>query len=107
MKIALSLAVASLFLVAVSQDANAANFAGKFDVESSDFSSNNGTVRFYSASQGLSIFAAPGGYATLLQEAFFRKTFVNVSYAPTVCPPGISGSCGTLSTITVAAANIP
>jgi hypothetical protein len=107
MKIAISLAVASLLLVAVSQDASAANFAGKFDVESSDFSSNNGTVRFYSASQSLSIFAAPGAYASMLQEAFFRKTFVNASYTPVACPAGITGSCGTLNTLTIAASNIP
>ena len=102
-----SLAVAGVLFAALSANAHAANFSGKFDIAQTDGSSANGTIRYYNQAQGLSIYAAPGGNASLLQDAFFRETFVSVSYTPIICPGGIGGSCGTLTFVTVSAINFP
>jgi hypothetical protein len=102
-----SIALAGAFFVGFGGAAQAANFSGKFDIAQTDGSSSIGTIRYYNQALALSIYAAPGGNASLLQDAFFRKTFVSVGYTPIVCPGGIGGSCGTLTFISVSALNIP
>lgn len=105
MKFGNSFLFVSVLFCAFGAPASAAYFGGKFDVAATDSSSSN--VRYYNAAQGLSIYAAPGPSAAVLQDAFFRKTYVSLNYTPQVCPPGITGTCGSLTTITVSAFNIP
>ena len=107
MKFSTSLFLASVLFGAISVDANATNFGGRFDMVQTDPSSSTGTLRYYNAAQALSIFAAPGSNATVLQNAFMRKTSVSISYTAQACPIGIGGSCGSLTFITVDANNIP
>lgn len=102
-----SLTLTGVLFAALSASAHAANFSGKFDIAQTDGSSANGTIRYYNQAQALSIYAAPGGNASLLQDAFFRKSFVSVIYTPIICPGGIGGSCGTLTFISVSAINVP
>ena len=105
MKSLVPLLVTGALLAGVSLDAHATNFAGKFDI-ADNFGTNTST-RFYNATVGLSVFAPAGIPGDLLREAFFRKTYVNVSYTPIACPAGITGSCGTVTTVSVSASNIP
>ncbi|KFN42587.1 hypothetical protein [Arenimonas oryziterrae] len=107
MTIRRSLLLASVLLAAACADAQAANFNGKFDIVQTTAATPAGTLRYYNAVNGLSIFAEPGTAADLMREALFRKTLVSIAYTPIVCPFGITGSCGTLTAITVNAGNIP
>lgn len=102
-----STALAVVVFAALSANANAANFSGKFDIAQTTGASSDGTIRYYNQASALSIYAAPGGNGALLQDAFFRKTFVSVSYTPIVCPAGIGGSCGALTFVSVSAINFP
>ena len=106
MKTSTSLILAGLLFGAACSDANASNFAGKFDIAQTNSSSTTST-RYYNAAAGLSIYAPAGASADLLREAYFRKVFVNVSYTAIACPGGVSGTCGQLFYITVDALNIP
>ena len=105
MKMITSIVVASALLGSLGP-ARAANFGGKFDFVQTD-SSSTGSLRYYNSAQGLSILAPPGSNATVLQSAFFRKAYVSIVYSAALCPPGIVGTCGTLSYITVDASNLP
>jgi hypothetical protein len=91
--------IAFALLGVVSINAQAANCGGKFDVASSTGGSTP-MIRYYVAAQGLSIFAS-GINETLLHEAFFRKATVSISYNVVVCPLGIVGTCGNLTSINV------
>ena len=107
MKSSLAALLFAGLMFAASPDADAASFNGKFDIAQTDTFGSTTTARYYSAAAQLSIYAPEGANAELLREAFFRKTFVSVSYTPIACPPGTGGSCGALTFITVSAGNIP
>lgn len=64
------------------------------------------TARFYVAASALSLYAT-GVEQDLLREALVHKAFVSVSYTVMTCPPGITGSCGLVSMVTLSAANVP
>jgi hypothetical protein len=100
------LLVSVALLGAFSSSAQAANFSGRFSLAQSAGTASNPSVRYYAAASGLSIYAT-GLNETLLHEAFFRKSFVDVSYNLVVCPLGIVGTCGSLVSVTVDAGNFP
>ena len=108
MKTSTFIAIAAALLGSMAFDANATSFfGGKFDFVQTDNSSSSGSLRYYNSAQGLSVFAAPGSNATVLQSAFFRKAYVSIQYTVIACPPGFVGTCGSLTYITVDAANLP
>jgi hypothetical protein len=107
MKTSTSLLLAGLLFGAACTDASATNYSGKFDIAQSDNMGSPTTIRYYNMASALSIYAPANSNADILREAFFKKTYISISYTPIVCPGGVTGTCGTLVSISVNASNIP
>lgn len=96
------IALALLLIVVCAPSALADSFFGKITLVQT---TSNGT-RFFIQPKGLSLFAS-AEHRALLLEAFMRKAPVSVGYQPIACTGGITGTCGTVTTVTVDAVNIP
>lgn len=76
------------------------NYSGKIDLM--QFTSSG--IRFFVKSTALSLFAS-GDAREILLVGFYRKASLSIGYTPTPCPPGISGTCGNVSFVSVDSTN--
>ncbi len=96
-------AFAFISLSLFSVQANAANYNGRIDLVQST-GANSTSVRYFISSQSLSLYAT-GAIESIIRDAFFREANVSIVYQPTICPNGILGTCGNVSSVTVHAIN--
>lgn len=95
-----------LVVLGLAGELAAASYTGKINlVQVSDINGSE-SARFYVSPGALSLYAA-GVEQDLLREAFMRKVTVSVFYSAMICPNGILGTCGLVSTVTVDAGNLP
>lgn len=63
------------------------------------------TLRFRVEPPGtLSLFTS-GDSKDIILQGYYRKAFMSINYTPNACPPGISGTCGTVTSVTVTSVN--
>jgi hypothetical protein len=95
--------VAAAFLLLFAAAAHADNAAGKINI----VQTSSIGMRFFMQPQALSLFTTSAEHRELLLGAFFRKASLNVSYTKITCPGGITGTCGTVTFVSVDATAIP
>jgi hypothetical protein len=97
-------AIVTLLLIILSaSSAFADNVSAKITI----VQTNSNGMRFFFGAQGLSLFTTSAEHRELLLGAFLRKTNVDAGFTKIACPGGITGTCGTVTFVSVAAANIP
>ena len=95
-----------LALAAGSGPLAAASYNGTINLVQASEINGVETARFYIAAGTLSLYAK-GIEQELLREALVHKAYVSVGYTPISCPPGILGSCGDVTLVTLSAVNVP
>lgn len=96
--------VVTFLLLALSAPAAFAdNVSGKMTV----VQTNSLGMRFFFGPQKLSLFTTSAEHRELLLGAFLRKANVDAAYTKIACPGGITGTCGTVTFVSVDVTAIP
>lgn len=96
----------ALAALGLAGEAAAGSYAGKISLVQVSNINGSETARFYVSAGALSLYAS-GVEQDVLRDAFMRKVTVSVFYSAMICPAGILGTCGLVSTVTVDAGNLP
>jgi hypothetical protein len=94
----LALVAAAWMTFAGMPSAEAANFFGRITLVQN--TGTPGTLRFFISSSGLSLFAS-GDFKDVLLQGFYAKANISVGYNVITCPGGITGTCGTVTFVSV------
>lgn len=87
----------------IATSAQAATYNGTIRIAAN--TGTAGTLRFLVTPPGtLSLFAS-GDIKDVILQGFYHKANMMIGYAPSACPPGITGTCGTANFISVNAIN--